>query len=111
MDDLFDNNNMEVEEEDGFDVENEDDEIEAEDAWVVIGNYFDEKKLVRQQIDSFNEFVSNTIQELVEDTGEIRITQDDQYVPGKESEKYTYVVQFEQLYVGICTIFDIYETA
>lgn len=111
MDDLFDNNNMEVEEEDGFDVENEDDEIEAEDAWVVIGNYFDEKKLVRQQIDSFNEFVSNTIQELVEDTGEIRITPEDQYVPGKESEKYTYVVQFEQIYVGSCTIFDIDEPA
>jgi DNA-directed RNA polymerase II subunit RPB2 len=38
-----------------------DEEITQEDAWVVIDRYFDEKGLVRQQIDSFDEFITNTI--------------------------------------------------
>ena len=29
-----------------------------EACWIVISSYFDEKGLVRQQLDSFNEFVS-----------------------------------------------------
>jgi DNA-directed RNA polymerase II subunit RPB2 len=42
-------------------------EIGQEDAWVVIEKYFDEKKLVRQQIDSFDEFIHTKIQEIVDD--------------------------------------------
>ena len=41
--------------------EDVDEEITQEDAWVVIDRYFDEKGLVRQQIDSFDEFITNTI--------------------------------------------------
>ena len=37
-------------------------EITQEDAWVVISKYFEEKGLVRQQLDSFDGFISNTIQ-------------------------------------------------
>jgi hypothetical protein len=36
----------------------EDEEIRQEDAWAVIGLYFREKGLVRQQLDSFDEFIS-----------------------------------------------------
>lgn len=64
MDDLFDNNDLPMEEQEDFHVEEEDEEISQEDSWIIINKYFEEKKLVRQQIDSFNEFVSNTIQEL-----------------------------------------------
>ena len=39
-------------------------EISQEDCWDVIKAFFEEKGLVRQQIDSFNEFMSNTVQEL-----------------------------------------------
>lgn len=60
MDDLLGGTDEEFEQE-IFDNE-EDIEINQEDAWVVINAYFQEKKLVRQQIDSFNEFVRNTIQ-------------------------------------------------
>jgi DNA-directed RNA polymerase II subunit RPB2 len=37
-------------------------EISQEDAWAVISAYFDEKGLVRQQLDSFNEFINTSMQ-------------------------------------------------
>ena len=38
-------------------------------SWTVIASYFADKTLVSQQIDSFNEFVNNTMQELVDENG------------------------------------------
>lgn len=49
------------------------DEITQEDAWEVISAYFDEKGLVRQQLDSFNHFAFITIQELIDETESVRI--------------------------------------
>lgn len=43
----------------------DDEEITQEDAWAVITSYFEEKGLVRQQLDSFDEFIQNTMQEIV----------------------------------------------
>lgn len=40
----------------------QEEDIEDAMAWTVISSFFEEKGLVRQQLDSFNEFVSNTIQ-------------------------------------------------
>ena len=45
-------------------MDDNDEEITQEDAWSVISAYFDEKGLVRQQIDSFDEFINNTMQEV-----------------------------------------------
>ena len=45
-----------------------DEEIETitqEDCWTVISSFFQEKGLVSQQLDSFDEFVETSIQELV----------------------------------------------
>ena len=36
-----------------------------EDAWTVISSFFEEKGLARQQLDSFNEFIQHTMQEIV----------------------------------------------
>lgn len=36
--------------------------VQQEDAWTVIQEFFKEKGLVRQQLDSYNEFTSNTMQ-------------------------------------------------
>ena len=44
------------------------DQIGIADSWIVIGQYFREKGLVRQQLESYNEFINNTIQEIVDDT-------------------------------------------
>lgn len=61
-------------------------EISQEDAWVVINSFFDIRGLVRQQLDSFNQFILNSIQEMVDDSGRIVVTPENQYVPGKEAE-------------------------
>jgi DNA-directed RNA polymerase II subunit RPB2 len=39
-------------------------EITQEDCWTVISSYFEQKGLVRQQLDSFDEFIQNTLQEV-----------------------------------------------
>jgi DNA-directed RNA polymerase II subunit RPB2 len=43
----------------------EEEEIGQEDAWTVISSFFEEKGLARQQLDSFNEFIQHTMQEIV----------------------------------------------
>lgn len=55
------------------------DEISQEDSWQVIRAFFEEKGLVRQQLDSFNEFVSNTMQELVEEVRTLTMEQASQH--------------------------------
>lgn len=42
-----------------------------EACWIVISSYFDEKGLVRQQLDSFDEFIQMSVQRIVEDSPEI----------------------------------------
>lgn len=58
---------MEVD--DGVDLgggEDVEEEIRQDDSWTVISAYFEEKGLVRQQLDSFNEFLEHSLQEIVE---------------------------------------------
>lgn len=64
------------------DMVEEDDEITQEDAWTVISTYFEENGLVFQQLDSFNEFVHNTIQEIVDESGDIEIRPKSPHNPG-----------------------------
>lgn len=42
-------------------------DISQEDCWTVISSFFHDKGLVRQQLDSFDEFVQNTMQEIVDE--------------------------------------------
>jgi DNA-directed RNA polymerase II subunit RPB2 len=49
----------------------DDDELTQEDCWSVINSFFAEKGLVRQQLDSFDEFIQNTMQELVDENSTI----------------------------------------
>ncbi|CAG8488306.1 7061_t:CDS:10 [Racocetra fulgida] len=42
-------------------------DITQEDCWTVISSFFHDKGLVRQQLDSFDEFVQNTMQEIVDE--------------------------------------------
>jgi len=71
--------------EDGFEVEEEYDEnaITSEDCWQVIEAFFRDKGLVSQQLDSFDEFASTTLQEIIGETGAIMI---DQQVPEDEDD-------------------------
>src|SRR4051812_23188124 len=56
--------------------EEEDDTIiTAEDCWTVITSFFDTKGLVSQQLDSYDEFTRNTIQDIVRENGQVILEQ------------------------------------
>ena len=99
MDALYDDDDGNV---DTFDEGNDnlyEGEIEQGDAWWVINKYFDSKGLVSQQIDSFNEFMQVTLQEMVDDSGEIVATSENQY----RSNTYT-----SEVFLSISSIFFIF---
>ncbi|KAI7998251.1 DNA-directed RNA polymerase II subunit RPB2 [Camellia lanceoleosa] len=79
---------MDLEEEYDPSYNNEDeDEITQEDAWVVISAYFEEKGLVRQQLNSFKEFIQkNTTQEIVDESADIEIRPESQHNPGHQAD-------------------------
>lgn len=69
-----------------YDVD-DDEPISQEDYWTVINSFFEEKGLVRQQLESFNEFIENTMQEIVDDHSRLTLDQFTQYtgVAGDET--------------------------
>ncbi|XP_024532582.1 DNA-directed RNA polymerase II subunit RPB2 [Selaginella moellendorffii] len=81
----------------------EEEEITQEDAWAVISAYFEEKGLVRQQLDSFDEFIQNTMQEIVDESSEIEIKPESQHNPGRNNEysgETTFKIKFGQIYLS-----------
>lgn len=84
--------------------------VTQEDAWAVISAYFEEKGLVRQQLDSFDEFIQNTMQELVDDSGSIRVSPELQMTVGYDEETYedamnsttkkVFEIKFGQVYLS-----------
>lgn len=77
---------MEDEYEPQYNVDDDEEEITQEDAWAVISAYFEEKGLVRQQLDSFDEFIQNTMQEIVDESADIEIRPESQHNPGHQSD-------------------------
>ncbi|XP_058219713.1 DNA-directed RNA polymerase II subunit RPB2-like isoform X2 [Rhododendron vialii] len=77
-------------------------EISQEDAWTVISAYFEEKGLVRQQLDSFDEFIQNTMQEIVDEAADIEIKPESQHIPGRQSDfvEMVYRISFGQIYLS-----------
>lgn len=85
-------------------------QVTQEDAWAVISAYFEEKGLVRQQLDSFDEFIQNTMQELVDDSGSIRVSPEIQHSVGYDEAgfdqamssdtKKVFEVRFGQVYLS-----------
>jgi DNA-directed RNA polymerase II subunit RPB2 len=72
--------------------------------------YFEEKGLVRQQLDSFDEFIQNTMQELVDDSSDIRVSPELQHLVGYDEElaeeqdgtltKKVFEIHFGQVYLS-----------
>jgi len=87
---------------DGVDTMEEEEEMLQEDSWTIIHAYFDEKGLVRQQLDSFDEFVLNTIQEMVDDAPAIVEKVPEVYEPGHASANSTskISIKFGQTYLS-----------
>ena len=73
--------------------------LNKNDAWHVITAYFAEKGLVRQQLDSFDQFIENTMQEVVEESLPIDIYPDSGYnEEAKERERHRF--KFGQVYLS-----------
>jgi DNA-directed RNA polymerase II subunit RPB2 len=53
--------------------------IEESDYWTVIDSFFADKGLVRQQLESYNEFIENTMQEIVDERARLTLDQHAQY--------------------------------
>ncbi|KAL1919436.1 DNA-directed RNA polymerase II subunit RPB2 [Calcarisporiella thermophila] len=79
----------------------EEDEITQEDCWTVISSFFEDKRLVRQQLDSFDEFVQNTIQEIVDENSKLLLQSTAQHT-GQEGGDVTrrYHIEFGQIYLS-----------
>lgn len=71
-------------------------EICTEDAWTVISSYFEQKGLVRQQLDSFDHFVRVKMQEVVDENPQIIV----QSTPSAGSSAVKkMILKFGQIYV------------
>jgi DNA-directed RNA polymerase II subunit RPB2 len=77
------------------------DEITATQSWSIIRSYFEEKGLVRQQLDSFNDFIRMTLQELVDESADIILTPQTKHLDDYEyDEQKRYRIRFEQIYLS-----------
>ena len=71
--------------------------LNKNDAWHVITAYFAEKGLVRQQLDSFDQFIENTMQEVVEESLPIDLYPDGAlHEDGRERHRF----KFGQVYLS-----------
>jgi DNA-directed RNA polymerase II subunit RPB2 len=85
--------------------ENDDDgdittELWQEACWTVISSYFEEKGLVRQQLDSFDEFIQMSVQRIVEDSRPIELQAQAQYITALKETPPKYTIKFEQIYLS-----------
>ncbi|KAE9546268.1 hypothetical protein FO519_010519, partial [Halicephalobus sp. NKZ332] len=80
-------------------------DIEGQDAWqeacwAVISAYFDEKGLVRQQLDSFDEFVQTIVQKIVEDTPLIELQSEKLSYNDDLDNPAQFAIKFGQIYLS-----------
>ncbi|KAJ2614101.1 DNA-dependent RNA polymerase II [Coemansia sp. RSA 1365] len=73
--------------------------ITQEDYWTLITRYFDEHGLVRQQIDSFNDFIERTLQEIVDENPNIVMQKMYQGNQGQDIAK-RYHIAFGQVFIS-----------
>ena len=74
--------------------------ISQEDCWTVISSYFDEKGLVRQQLDSFDEFIQNTMQEIVDENSLLMVQTVCQHSGLEDDVDRQYSISFGQIYLS-----------
>ncbi|XP_014675036.1 PREDICTED: DNA-directed RNA polymerase II subunit RPB2 [Priapulus caudatus] len=94
---------MYEDEEVAYTAEDEDDitpDLWQEACWIVISSYFDEKGLVRQQLDSFDEFIQMSVQRIVEDAPQIDLQAEAQHQSGEIEIPPRYLLKFEQIYLS-----------
>ncbi|KAJ3172021.1 DNA-dependent RNA polymerase II [Geranomyces variabilis] len=78
----------------------DDEDIAQEDCWDVVTSFFSDKGLVGQQLESFDEFVVNTIQAIIYETGEFQIVNQGQHSGSKGDVTKRFSVVFNQMYLS-----------
>lgn len=71
-----------------------------EACWVVISSFFTEKGLVRQQLDSFDEFITSTVQKILEESPPIELQAEARHFTEGEDDPPKYVLKFGQIYAS-----------
>ncbi|KAH0557930.1 hypothetical protein KQX54_013025 [Cotesia glomerata] len=71
-----------------------------EACWIVINAYFDEKGLVRQQLDSFDEFIEMSVQKIVDESPSIALQAETRYKAGQIESPVMHKLKFEQIYLS-----------
>ncbi|CAB4492228.1 DNA-directed RNA polymerase II subunit RPB2 [Rhizophagus irregularis] len=75
-------------------------DINQEDCWTVISSFFHDKGLVRQQLDSFDEFVQNTMQEIVDENKNLVLQTVAGNQGGEGDKAKRYYIRFGQVYLS-----------
>jgi DNA-directed RNA polymerase II subunit RPB2 len=90
-----------------YGIEGEDDDYEdvsQEDCWAIITSFFNRFGLVRQQLNSFDEFIQNTMQELVDENAELILDQAEQHTGTSSDMSRRYEIRFGQIFLSRPTI-------
>eukprot|EP00210_Caulerpa_lentillifera_P005654 g5407.t1 len=82
--------------------ENSEGEFSEDERWIVVSSFFRAKGLVRQQLDSFKEFMENTLQEIIIENGDILIKPESQHklVDDPDFEEKEYRITFGQILIS-----------
>ena len=91
---------------DGYNQQEEEENITAEDCWTVINSFFETKGLVSMQIDSFNDFLKVSMQDLVDEKGAVTLDHAQNYDDSEENPVVIkrHEVNFGPLQIGPPTI-------
>jgi DNA-directed RNA polymerase II subunit RPB2 len=81
----------------GYDDENQ---VTGEDCWTVISAFFREKGLVSQQLDSFDEFLHVSIQNLVWEDSTLILEQPAQHTSEKDTINRKYEISFGKIFLS-----------
>lgn len=71
------------------------DELWQEACWIVINAYFDDKGLVRQQLDSFDEFIQMSVQSIVAESPAIELQAEAQHTSGEIENPVSRIILFK----------------
>ncbi|CCH43700.1 DNA-directed RNA polymerase II subunit [Wickerhamomyces ciferrii] len=78
----------------------ETEDITSEDCWTVISSFFREKGLVSQQLDSFDEFINTSIQELVWEDSTLILEQPAQHITEDDNINRKYEIKFGKIFLS-----------
>lgn len=78
----------------------EDEMISTEDCWTVISSFFEAKGLVSQQLESFEEFIESSIQELVLEDKKLILDQPAQHITEADDVNRRYEITFGDIFLS-----------